>query len=190
MNRRVRVSLMGLVLLALTTGCGLLPGTGDEEPTNSPKPAKSTPAPTRPAEPENAVEATPDGQDDITATVDSVEANGQGMARVTYTLTNVGEADYTVGNELDDPDSFRTLSVQAANVQIIDEKGQERKYTLVDSERNCVCYWTQPGSDYFTLEPDDEAQFANMYALDDDVRTVTVEIPGFEPVKGVKVEHP
>lgn len=116
--------------------------------------------------------------------------DGQGMARVTYTLTNVGENDYSVGNELGDPDSFRTLSVQAANVQIIDEQDEERKYTLVDSERNCVCYWTQPGSDYFTLEPDDEATFANMYALGDDARTVTVEIPGFEPVKGVKVVRP
>lgn len=164
MSRRVRLGLVGLVTVALTTGCGILPGLGGDDKTSSPEPTKSKPAPTRPAETPGATKATQDGQDDITATVDAVKSNGQGMARLTYTITNVSDDLYTMTEEFDDPDTFRTLSVQVANVQIVDEQAKERKYTLVDSERNCVCYWSQPGADYFDLEPDDEAQFANMYA--------------------------
>lgn len=187
-RQHARAVLAVAAALVLATGCGLLPGTGDKA--SSPKPSKSSPAPTRPAENPDAVEATPDGQDTLTATVESFEADGQGFGTLTYTLKNVGSENYHVTSEFRDPDSSFSLSVQVAHVQVLDDQAQVIQYTMADTERNCLCFWAPPGADYFELEPDDDTVFASMYQISDEAQTVTVMIPGFQPVKGVKVKRP
>lgn len=189
MSRHARAILAVAATCVLATGCGLIPGTGDEA-SSSPTPSRSTPAPTRPADNPDAVEATPEGQDTLTATVESFEADGQGFAKLTYTLKNVGSEDYLVTSEFKDPDSSWSFSVQVANVQVLDEKAQLVQYTLTDTGRNCLCFWEPPGAAYFNLYPDDEAVFANIYQISDEAQTVTVMLPGFQPVKGVQVKRP
>ncbi|MQA84358.1 MAG: hypothetical protein GEV03_06980 [Streptosporangiales bacterium] len=197
MNRHVTTALAGAAVLLLATGCGLLPGVEPEE-TNRAAPTEATsgptrPAtsgPTRPAQRPPAATASPDGQDDLTATVDSFVADGSGFARLTFTLKNVGSTEYQLTGPFAEENSFRVLSVQVGNVDVIDEQAQMIQSTLADTDRICLCHWTPPGADYFSLEPGDWATFTNMFQISDQARTVTVLLPGFQPVKGVPVDRP
>lgn len=191
--RYTKTLLAGAAALALLTGCGLVQG--DDEAGASPTPSGGKPSgaapitgPTRPSFPV-AAKATPDGQNTLSAQVNSFKADGAGFGTLTVTLENVGAETYQVSGPFDADDSMY-LSVQPNNIQVLDEQAKVIQHTLVDSSRNCLCYWTDPSSDYFELEPGDNITLANMFQISDQAETVTVMLPGFQPVKGVKVERP
>ncbi|MQA98169.1 MAG: hypothetical protein GEV11_27490 [Streptosporangiales bacterium] len=192
--RYTKTLLAGAAALVLATGCGLVQGEEKTGASATPSGGQSSGAapnagPTRPAAAPVAGRATPAGQSDLNATINSFKADGAGFGTLTYTLKNVGSSDYQVSGPLAS-EATRYLSVQPNNVQVQDDQAKVIQYTLADTSRNCLCFWTDPSSDYFYLEPGDEVMFSNMYQISDQAQTVTVIIPGFQPVKGVKVERP
>jgi len=76
-----------------------------------------------------------------------------------------------------------------AGVTVLDEEGQVRYHPLVDSEAVCVCAGTfHPGDFVDLVEAEQSSTYWSSYLLPEDVATVTLEVPGFEPVTDVPVE--
>ncbi|HLU98208.1 MAG TPA: hypothetical protein VKZ89_15330, partial [Thermobifida alba] len=78
---------------------------------------------------------------------------------------------------------------EGSGLVLIDETKGLRFHPYIDSDEDCVCAGADHAPNVFDLitEPGTQNTYWASYQLPPDVETVTVEIPGFLPVKDVPV---
>ena len=166
------------------------PTAGGQTGTISVPPGSPSPLPV-------AATATPVKGQQVTAEINDVRADGEGLAVLRFTLTNTGTHPFELDRTLADPNrdpavgyDFFSCAMAASGVILADPEGGERYHPLYRSDgdsRYCMnARWggQRAGT---AVEPGHDLVLFATYVLPDDVRAVTVEIPGFGPVPDVPV---
>lgn len=190
----VAVAVAGLV--ALPAGCTqdgspqARPGTPQPTGTISVPPGSPSPLPV-------AAIATPTEGQQLRVEVNDLRADGHGLAVLRFTVANTGSQPFTLDRTLSDPNrgpavgyDFFSCEMAASGVTLA--TGQERHHPLyrTDGESRYCMNARWGGQNAGTaVEPGHSLTLFATYVLPDDVHSVTVEIPGFEPAPDIPVQR-
>lgn len=115
----------------------------------------------------------------------STESN---YTSLTWTLYN--ESNRTISlNEFGSKTYFYHSGSSGSGLVIFDETKGIRYNTYIDSENDCLCAGSDhsPGKFRLQTKPGSHTTYWASYQLSEDTEKVTIEIPGFLPVKDVPV---
>lgn len=185
----------GLAVLALATGCtreNPPPGGGQPDPTA--RPTISVPQGS-PSPLPVAATATPANGEQLQAEINDIRADGEGLAVLRFTVTNTGSQPFDMDRSLADRNrdpavGYDFFSCELAVSAVTLSAGEERYHPLYRSDGNRrYCMNARWGGQTAggVVEPGQSRILFATYILPDDVRTATVEIPGFEPVEDLPV---
>ncbi|MGI5120783.1 hypothetical protein ACQEU5_14780 [Marinactinospora thermotolerans] len=116
------------------------------------------------------------------------KTSNEGYASLTWTLVNESQEQISLTGFNNRTYLYRKAAA-ASGVVLIDENASIRYNPLMDSEGDCICAGADysPGKFVLQTEPGASTTYWASYQLSEDTETVTVEIPGFLPIKDVPV---
>jgi hypothetical protein len=130
--------------------------------------------------------AASDDLGDSTVDVNRVERGAGGYTNISWTV-NVRSGSFNLIGMRNDLYLYGDHDM--SGVTVLDEEGQTRYHPLVDTEDVCVCAGTfHPGDFVDMVEAEQSSTYWGSYLLPEDVATVTLEVPGFDPVTDIPVE--
>ncbi|GAB3210203.1 hypothetical protein GCM10027294_27610 [Marinactinospora endophytica] len=111
-----------------------------------------------------------------------------GYTSLTWTLHNNSTETISLG-EMRNKIYYYKGSHDGSGVALIDEENSYRYNPFIDSNEKCLCAGADHSPAKFKLltEPGESTTYWASYQLSEDTETVTVEIPGFLPIKDVPV---
>ncbi|CAM4022894.1 hypothetical protein [Nocardiopsis rhodophaea] len=128
-------------------------------------------------------------EDDITIEVNSVDRSSTGgLTSLTYTIANHGDKESSLITQVLGKSEFTYPPRRLGSPTLLDEEGQVRYFTIMNSDNDCVC--PKGGGDSGTpqhVAAGGSQPAWSSFILPDDVDTVTVEFPDFAPIKGIPV---
>lgn len=196
--RRARLAVAVLAVAALAGACTTAGGSQRRESATSAHPRETislpagSPSPLPVAATAAAVE-----HDGLSARIHDVRVDSGGVAVLRFTIDNGGTQAFPLGRELADPNrdpavgfDFFSCELAASGVTLI--AGNLRHHPLYRSDgehRSCLnARWGGQHAGT-TVEPGHGRTLYAVYLLPGSADSVTVEIPGFEPVPGVAVQR-
>ncbi|RNL83493.1 hypothetical protein EFW17_15960 [Halostreptopolyspora alba] len=136
-----------------------------------------------------------DVDDDIDATVEVNQlrqTESGGYTSLTWSLQNNESKDIDIIEFKNETYTYGIKGkTEAAGVALVDEEKGVRYYPLKDSseEEVCLCSGAERTSTFQNSVSDGEkATYWSAFNLPEDVSTVTVDIPKFEPIEDVQIE--
>ncbi|MDA8372075.1 MAG: hypothetical protein M0026_19725 [Nocardiopsaceae bacterium] len=126
-----------------------------------------------------------------TADINRVQrAEASTYTSLTWTLTNGSTGNIGITNFSNKVYRYNAKTKTAiSGVSLIDEKSETRYYPLKDSNNICLCSGTGRGPKFHdSVKRGRNATYWNAFSIPEDVDTVTIEIPGFKPIKDIKIE--
>ncbi|MQA85140.1 MAG: hypothetical protein GEV03_11065 [Streptosporangiales bacterium] len=183
-----------LVAGALLAGC-TREGSPQAEPTKrQPNGTISVPPGSPPPLPVAATAAPAEGQQ-VKVEINDVRADSRGLAVLRFTITNEGPQPFDVQNltdeERDPAVGFEHFTCRKApsGVTLVDPEAKERYHPVLRFDGdNRYCVNTR--FSFPKVNPVERGRRLTLYTayvLPSEVRSVTVEVPGFEPVEDVQV---
>lgn len=191
---RLSAALAALLLAAAT----IVPASGASA---TPKPSKvPVPGPSAPPKlpvlatakfnPADAKASSGADRTGASVTINGFKADGQGLGVLYWTLHNDSAPGLNMKPGNFASERWGSSVIRPSGVNIVE--GGERHATLVHTggaEDGCLCYLNPPGIDYSSLGKGDEMQLSQVFAVSPQTKQITVEIPGFYPVKNIPVER-
>ncbi len=74
-----------------------------------------------------------------------------------------------------------------AGVTIMDSKEGIRYHPIMDGDGSCLCSGESSNEFIGTLNPGEKIAYWSLFSVPDDIDTVTVEIPNFEPIEDIPI---
>ncbi|SHI78496.1 hypothetical protein SAMN05421803_10280 [Nocardiopsis flavescens] len=74
-----------------------------------------------------------------------------------------------------------------AGVTIVDSNGASRYHPIMDNLGSCLCSGSSSSTFKKRIEPGEQVAYWSMYSVPENVDSVTLEIPGFEPIEDVPI---
>ncbi|WP_144390126.1 hypothetical protein [Marinactinospora thermotolerans] len=124
-----------------------------------------------------------------TVEINEIKRSSTGSyASLTWTLINESDSTINLG-EMRNRTYYYKGSHDGSGVVLIDEENSLRHNPFIDSQGKCLCAGSEHAPLKFELltEPGESTTYWASYQLSEDTETVTVEIPGFLPIKDVPV---
>lgn len=118
-----------------------------------------------------------------------LKRSGSGnYAQLVWTLNNRSSSPINLGDLRNRTYNYPGAS-SGSGLVLFDESNKLRFHPYIDSDEDCICAGADNSPGMFNLitEPGTQNTYWASYQLPPDVETVTVEIPGFLPVKDVPV---
>ncbi|MDA0563234.1 hypothetical protein LG943_02650 [Streptomonospora sp. S1-112] len=105
---------------------------------------------------------------------------------LTVRITNNGTENIHANNFSNPVYDYRHTHL--SGVTLLDNSSSTRHHPLIDAETNCLCSGYVSLSPYDPLiEPNQSTDYWTTYRVPSDTTTVSVEIPGFDPIDDVPV---
>jgi outer membrane protein OmpA-like peptidoglycan-associated protein len=156
----------------------------------APAPAGPGPAPAAPGRPVGAARPTAAEVRSLNLDVTELRRSPTGLVNLVWKLTNNGGEQFDSTTQFTTPVTnvfyFGGYSGGTMGVTLYDEATGRRYYTLRDTQNRCLCVGLGGGGDY-RIMPGGAMTHANSYKLPPEVKSVTVEFPGYEPLRGAAV---
>lgn len=188
----------GLVTLTLTAGCTQQDQQESPSRAESGTPSQrgtiSVPAGSPSPLPVSATASPAEGQR-LRVEVNDLRADGRGLAVLRFTLVNVGSRPFAMDRNLADPNrnagvgyDFFSCELATSGVTLADGDERYQPVYRTDGESR-YCMNARWGGQHAgtAVEPGHGRILYTTYVLPEDLRTVTVEVPGFEPVSDIPV---
>jgi outer membrane protein OmpA-like peptidoglycan-associated protein len=156
------------------------------KPTTAPAPAPS-PAPTD-GSPVATAKAKDSDVQEIKTDVLTFKRDGAGMVNLVWTANNSAAQDFYAHGRFSKPvsDVLYFRGEGAMGVTLRDDSTGQRYYTLRDSEQRCVCYEIVPGGNSY-VKKGQTATYYNAFKLPPGARSMTIEIPGYQPIPNIAI---
>ncbi|MDT0327591.1 hypothetical protein [Nocardiopsis lambiniae] len=74
-----------------------------------------------------------------------------------------------------------------AGVTIVDPEGNSRYHPIMDNLGSCLCSGSSSSNFKKRIEPGEQVAYWSMFSVPKNVESVTLEIPGFEPIEDIPV---
>ncbi|WP_249188517.1 DUF4352 domain-containing protein [Nocardiopsis sp. MG754419] len=74
-----------------------------------------------------------------------------------------------------------------SGVTVTSDDGAARHHPLMDATGNCLCSGNLSFDFKEQINPGEQVAYWSMYSVPEDVDTVTLEIPGFEPIEDIPI---
>jgi hypothetical protein len=123
---------------------------------------------------------------DLNAEVHEATRNEAGnLLSITWSIENTGSEDTSItwigdySYEYDGP--------YFSGVIATSEDGSERYHPIMDENQACLCSGDINSDFRIRLEPDEQIAYWSMFSVPTDVDSVSVEIPGFEPIEDIPI---
>lgn len=200
--RRGPVEAAALVVAALTAaalvaGC-TRENSSQADPTNPQPSGTISVPPGSPSPLPVAATAEPTEGQQVKVELNDVRADARGLAVLRLTLTNEGAEPFPIqelaDEERDPVVGFDAFSCRQApsGITLVDPEGEMRYHPLLrDDGDSRYCMNTRWGTMEAepAVDPGDHLVLFTTYVLPSDVRSVTVEVPGYEPVEDMSVDR-
>lgn len=191
---KARILLGALALLGVAgcSGGDSSTGQGSENGQNSPRAA--TPRTASSSPPPVITTAKSTSGTNLKVEINRLSADSSGFTVLRWTLTNTG------GERFQPAERYGTTRYTdraiggwydgeaAPGVELVSKQEGQRYFSLVDADGTCLC--ARITTERHFMAPEESATFFNTYYLPPELQRVTVEIPGFEPIQDVPIEHP
>lgn len=126
---------------------------------------------------------------DATVAVNAVRRGPNGLAVLYWTLTNTG-SEFVVDGAFVPKNNYERAEYYGGGpsaVTLTASQSDQRYHTLRDTAKTCFCSHIIAGYDSYAIVKGESLTLFNTFKLPADVKSVTVDIPGFKPVKNVPV---
>jgi outer membrane protein OmpA-like peptidoglycan-associated protein len=121
--------------------------------------------------------------------VTELQRSPSGLVNLVWKLTNTGSEQFSGTTQFTMPVTnvfyYGGASDGTMGVTLHDESTGLRYYTLRDTQNRCLC--NQPAGRDYRILPGGTMTHANAYKLPPEVKNITVEFPGYEPIRNVPV---
>ncbi|OKI19168.1 hypothetical protein A6A08_05320 [Nocardiopsis sp. TSRI0078] len=74
-----------------------------------------------------------------------------------------------------------------AGVTAMNPEGETRYRPIMDGEGYCLCSGEESNELINVLDPGEKIAYWSLFSVPDDLDTVTVEIPNFEPIEDIPI---
>ncbi|MFE3457673.1 hypothetical protein ACFXKD_09005 [Nocardiopsis aegyptia] len=123
---------------------------------------------------------------DLIANVHNAESNDAGnLLSVTWSIENP-TTDPVVVTWLADR-TYTYSGPYFSAVTALSSDGSTRFHPIMDGSGECICSGNTSSNFSERVEPGESMAYWSMYSVPNDVESVTVEIPGFEPIEDVPI---
>lgn len=127
--------------------------------------------------------------------INALTRDPSGLTQLTWTLTSTGSEKFAAlmfsqtGNTAAKIDYFKDRNYKGgltAGVTLYDETGRLRYWTLRDKNNYCLCFDSM-AIGKVNFSQGESATYYNLFKVPPEVRSITVEIPGYAPVKNLSL---
>ncbi|MBE1459553.1 hypothetical protein H4W79_003767 [Nocardiopsis terrae] len=124
---------------------------------------------------------------DFLAEAHSAERSGAGnLISVTWSVENIGDRD--AGFDWPQGNSYMYSNVTSySGVTITSSTKSKRFHPLMDSDGDCLCSGNTSMDVKNILRPGEKVAYWSMYSVPEDVDSIDLEIPGFEPIEDIPI---
>lgn len=123
---------------------------------------------------------------ELIAEIHQAENNEAGnIVSVTWSIENAGR-ERVVLTWLHDRSYTYSGQYFAGTTAMSDTTGT-RYHPVMDSAGECLCSGNTVNDFKERLEPGEKVDYWSMFSIPDDLDTVTIEIPGFEPIEDIPI---
>ena len=74
-----------------------------------------------------------------------------------------------------------------SGVTITSNDREKRFHPIMDGDNNCLCSGNVSIDFKESIGPGEQVAYWSMYSVPEDVDTITLEIPGFEPIEDIPI---
>ncbi|WP_241480186.1 hypothetical protein [Nocardiopsis halotolerans] len=133
-----------------------------------------------------AVEGRSNRSTGLTAEVHQAERNQSGnLLSITWSISNSGD-ERVVLTWMDDR-SYAYEGPYFSGVTAVSSDGNTRYHPVMDGMGACLCSGNLSGDFVQRVEPDEKIAYWSLFSVPDDMDTVTIEIPEFDPIEDVPI---
>ncbi len=134
-----------------------------------------------------------DEEIDASADVNQLQqAETGGYTSLTWTLKNNERGRFTISDFSHETYTYGIKGMtEASGVALVDQESGTRYYPLKDDSETevCLCSGTQRSAKFQgSVSDGEQATYWAAFSLPEDLSTVTVDIPKFEPIEDVQIE--
>ncbi|MFD6095609.1 hypothetical protein ACFVWN_08635 [Nocardiopsis flavescens] len=156
--------------------------------------------PTLTASSANAITYTIAGKLETLGTSESNEARSSGLSAAVHEVTRDESGSFlfvtwSLENSSTDRKVLTWLSGSTyiysgssfSGVTITSPETEEKYHPIMDSQGMCLCSGNTSNKIQTGLDPEDQVTYWSTYSVSSEAESITVEIPGFEPIEDVPI---
>lgn len=122
----------------------------------------------------------------LTSEIHQAERNNSGnLLSVTWSIEN--NTDERVVLTWISDRSYTYSGPYFSGVTVLDQTRGTRHHPIMDGEGGCLCSGNFSASFKERLEPNEKIAYWSLFSVPEDVETVTVEIPNFDPIEDIPI---
>lgn len=123
----------------------------------------------------------------LTSEAHAAERNESGnILSVTWSVENTGSTEVDF-NWLQGASYMYSNQASYAGVTITSPDEGKRYHPLMDSDGACLCSGNYSLDTKNFLRPGEQVVYWSMFSVPDDVDSIDLEIPGFDPIEGIPI---
>ncbi|MEU3022411.1 hypothetical protein ABZ644_06930 [Nocardiopsis alba] len=122
----------------------------------------------------------------LSAEANAAERDNSGtLLSVTWSIENNGGDsayfDWPTGN------SYMYENTPFSGITAISQENDKRFHPIMDGEGSCLCSGISSIDIKDKIEPGEKVAYWSMFSVPSDVDTITLEIPGFDPIEDIPI---
>lgn len=134
----------------------------------------------------NSSEGSSEDSSELTAEVNKAEKSDTGnLVSITWSIENEGNSKSTLTWLYDR--SYAYSGSYFSGVTLTDSSASSRYHPIMDGFGQCLCSGNISNDFTLGVNPKEKNTYWSLFSVPEDVDTVTVEIPGFEPIEDIPI---
>lgn len=123
----------------------------------------------------------------LTVEAHVAERNESGnLLAITWSVENYGNQD-VMFTWLSGDTYMYNNSNSYSGVTVTSSTGERRYHPIMDKDGTCLCSGGISFDEKFSINQGDKVAYWSMFSVPEDVESIDLEIPGFDPIEGIPI---
>lgn len=124
----------------------------------------------------------------LTAEANQIERNDKGnLVSIDWSISNGTDSDVVL-TWLHEQQTYTYDGDYYSGVTIVDPETDTRYHPLMDQAGECICAGNTSSRFYERVAAGGQSAYWSLFSTPSDVETLTLEVPGFEPIEDIPID--